>query len=136
MRQTILFLFLIIVTTTSAQYLPQTEGKRMQYGVTIDFGKAYVSGICIMMMEQQTVKSSIVNEFGISAIDFTYTPQSNKVRIVNVMSKLNKWYIKRTLKHDLRCLMQRMNNGQLSYRNDKRNITYTLSPLHENDSIQ
>lgn len=134
MWKTILFLLLFMASVANAQHLPQTDGDSKQYGVTIDFGKAYLSGICIMMMENNVIKASIVNEFGISAVDFTYDTTKDKLCIVNVMQQLNKWYIKRTLKHDLRYLIEGMYDGQLSYINNKRNITYTLSPLQDNGS--
>ena len=106
---------------------------RMRYNVQIDFKKAYISGICIMQHDDDTVKASIVNEFGVSALDFTYDTQRQKVKIVNLMPKMNHWYIRRVLKRDLKQVMPQLLQKQdvTTYTNDKYNIRYTFTPANE-----
>lgn len=84
-----------------------------------------------MLHEDGVVKSSIVNEFGVSALDFTYHPVSHKVKIISVMGKLNKWYIKRLLKRDLKQVMTRLPMGMNVYEDTKYGIKYTFLPFDE-----
>lgn len=126
-----LLLVLTGIEECAAQGLPVNNGDRMNYGIQIDIKNAYISGVCIMLRDQDMIKSSVVNEFGVSAIDFCYNPKKEKVKIIDVIGKLNKWYIKRMLKHDLQKLMSGLNTGSLSYKNERFNISYTLSAISE-----
>ena len=128
-RYILLFITLLTLSlAVQAQSLLPGEGERVRYGMQIDFKKAYVSGVCVMLGDEGAVKASLVNEFGVSAIDFIYYPQRNKVKIVSVISQLNKWYIRMMLRRDLRALMHEMEKGNLSYANEKYHITYNLQP--------
>lgn len=99
------------------------------YSIEIDLGRAYVSGICILAPNEDGLKGSIFNEFGVSAMDFTYTASRDKVKINSLLGKLNKWYIRRMLQGDLRELLHNIARGQYSYHNARRNIYYTFSPI-------
>ena len=121
--------FAFCLLLAEAQTLPSNEGERARYGVQIDVKKAYISGICGMLFEDGKLKASVVNEFGLSAMDFEYNPQKDKVKIINVIKKLDHWYIKRILKRDLRILMHKLRQGINKYENTKYEITYTFQPL-------
>jgi len=108
-------------------------GSHSKYNVQIDFKKAYISGICIMLDEDDMVKASIVNEFGVSALDFTYNKQKKKVKIISVMSKLDHWYIRRVLKADLKNVMVLLPQGINTYNDEKFNIRYTFNPINETE---
>lgn len=95
--------------------------------------RGYVSGICILLRDGQQIKGSIFNEFGISAIDFSYDEQRDKVKLYEVVKMLNRWYIKRVLRRDLRELIHQMQQGKTEYTDIKHNISFKLSPL--NDTI-
>ena len=95
----------------------------------IDVKKAYISGICGMMFEDGKLKASVVNEFGLSAMDFEYNPQKDKVGIINIIKKLDHWYIKRVLKRDLRILLHNLEHGIYKHENAKYEITYIFQPL-------
>ena len=95
----------------------------------IDVKKAYVSGICGMLFEDGKLKASVVNEFGLSAMDFEYNPQKDKVKIINIIKKLDHWYIKRVLKRDLRILLHNLEHGIYKHENAKHEITYIFQPL-------
>lgn len=123
-----LVLLLVGVQRSMAQQFPPTEGNRLRYNVLIDIKKAYISGVCLMLTEEGVVKASIVNEFGVSAMDFTYSPEKDKVKIVSVMSKLNKWYIRKLLKKDLREVMHCLKEGKTHYDDVKFSISYTFTP--------
>ena len=112
-----------------AQTLPSSEGERARYSVQIDVKKAYISGICGMLFEEGKLKASVVNEFGFSAMDFEYDPQKDKVKIINIVKKLDHWYIKRVLKCDLRILIHNLRQGIYKHENTKYEITYSFQPL-------
>ena len=109
--------------------LPQQNGDRERYDVQIDIKKAYISGICVMLKEDDVIKASVINEFGVSATDFTYA--NDKITLVNLMKQLDKWYIRRTLRKDLRNVMHNLQEGKEKYENTKYNITYNFSLQHQ-----
>ena len=110
---------------------PSANGDRARYNVQMDFKKAYISGICIMLMEDDIIKASVVNEFGVSALDVTYNPAKQKVKILKVMGNMNKWYIKKVLKKDLKQVMTNLPLGNNTYEDTKYSIKYTFDPLDE-----
>lgn len=69
--------FAFCLLLVEAQTLPLDEGERARYSVQIDVKKAYISGICGMLFEDGKLKASVVNEFGLSAMDFEYNPQKD-----------------------------------------------------------
>ena len=121
--------FTFCLLLAEAQSLPSNEGERARYSVQIDVKKAYISGICGMLFEDGKLKASVVNEFGLSAMDFEYNPQKDKVKIINVIKKLDHWYIKRILKRDLRILIHNLRQGIYKHENTKYEITYNFQPL-------
>ena len=127
-----LFLFQLSIFNcqlAKAQTLPSSEGERARYSVQIDVKKAYISGICGMLFDEGKLKASVVNEFGFSAMDFEYDTQKDKVKIINIVKKLDHWYIKRVLKRDLRILIHNLRQGIYKHENTKYEITYTFQPL-------
>lgn len=116
-----------------------------RYACRIETSKSFITGILITKVQNENIVGCLVNEFGVSAIDFSFDRNKDKLKLIHVISFLNKWYIKRTLKTDLRfCLHQLFDiplKGKQKYRikqtgdtisilNDKRNIKYTFSPLN------
>jgi hypothetical protein len=86
---------------------------------------------------------TVVNEFGINAFDFVYNKEKQEVKLIDVISFIDKWYIKKALKEDLEALLslneKKDKNKEITKQeddtiilNDKRyKITYTLTPLVE-----
>ena len=134
-KRVLLFLaILLCANSLSAQkLLPVGEGERKQFSAYIEMPRGYVSGICILLRDGQQIKGSIFNEFGISAIDFSYDEQRDKVKLYEVVKMLNRWYIKRVIRRDLRELIHQMQQGKPEYTDIKHNISFKLSPL--NDTI-
>ena len=78
------YLLVLLLLSVSSELFsqvpfPHKDGERARYDVKIDIKKAYISGVCMMVMDEGIVKASIVNEFGLSAVDFTYNPTKDKV---------------------------------------------------------
>lgn len=113
----------------SAQTLscyPNEIGQTMAYDAMIETGNGYVSGICIIANDGEEVKGGIFNEFGLSALDFSYDVKKDKVKLNNIISFLDKWYIRKVLRKDLRRLLHAMQEGKTEYRNTRYGINYKL----------
>lgn len=140
MKRFLLFLsFLSAVICGYAQLPAQTR-----YGFSMESPKATLSGVAIFVENGDTIKGSLINEFGISAMDFQYLKTKDKIQLVNVIQFLNKWYIKPTLKNDIKqCLYvlfpdipgRRIKHEILesdsarTIINTKRNIKYSFYPI-------
>lgn len=120
----------------SQSLLPSPSGETLRYDASIELPRGYLSGVCIMRRDSTALKGSIVNEFGISAMDFIYDERKDRVRLLSVMKMLDRWYIRRTLRKDLRRLIQAMNGGKDEYRNERRRITYRFTPMADSLNIQ
>ena len=121
-------------TSLAAQVFPSSEGERMRYTAYIEMPKAYLSGICILWHNGDVVRGSLFNEFGVTALDFTYYIYKEKVKLHDVMAQMDKWYIRRVLKKDLRQLMLQLQQGKTTYENQRQHITYQLTPIaHETE---
>ncbi len=122
---------LLLCLAAHAASFPTADGERARYDAAIEMGRGYVSGVCILVADGDEVKGCLVNEFGISALDFIYNPQTKKVKLVHVIKLLDKWYIRRTLRSDLAKVMQNLAEGIMTYRNEKRKIDYKFTILQD-----
>lgn len=109
--------------------LPLHEGESIRYDAYIEMPHAYISGICILLNDGQVIKGSLINEFGLTAIDFIYYPKKEKVKLCSVFGAMDKWYIHRVLRKDLAQLLQCLKQGETQYINKRRNITYNFKPV-------
>ncbi len=115
-----------------------------RYAFQLETSKAAITGICIAREDAETITGSMVNEFGISAISFVYNKQKDKVKLLNVISFLNKWYIKMVLKNDIKVCIHTIYNipskqsknygveveeDKVVITNNKRHLKYTFTPL-------
>lgn len=129
-----------------AQDMPSdsTAMPTQRYVFQIDTGKAGITGILIMRQDEDAVRGCMINEFGVSALDFVYSRKSRKVKLLSVVSFLDKWYIRPVLRKDLACCVQELlgipftpaKNYSIEHTNDntvilnrKRHLKYTFSPL-------
>lgn len=149
MRLFFLFLSSLLAFSTAnatATTLPTDSATQdnPRYTFQIETPKGYVSGIMITDDRGDELIGSMVNEFGVSALDFAYSRDKDKVRILNAISFLNKWYIKRVLSKDIRFCLHIIGNdtqktdknyevtetdNTVTVLNKKRKIKYTFSPL-------
>lgn len=119
----------------------------------IETSNGFVSGILLVSEDDENINGSMINEFGVSAIDFSYSKIKQKVKLLSVISFLDKWYIKQVLKNDIKfCLhmlydvpFKKKHNYEVVHTVDsitilniKRHLKYTFSPLtistNEDDS--
>lgn len=129
---------------SAADYLLPLAG-RQQYQVAIEVRGVCLTGVCIVLTDDEGCRGAIVNEFGFHALDFTLTTNRAKVKLLNVMPNLNRWYIKRVVRTDLRFLFNATQDGQQKGRrtvttepdgtvtlvNDKYNLKYSLKRIDE-----
>ncbi len=108
---------------------PSVEGERARYAVYIELPRSYISGVCILLHDGTEVKGSLFNEFGISAMDFVYRPKKDKVKLLSVQKMLDKWYIRKRLKRDLRELIHVLQQGGSRYVDEKYHITFQFNPM-------
>jgi hypothetical protein len=105
-----------------------TWGQR--FSTFIETPRASISGICVLVTDSSEVCGSLFNEFGITALDFTYLPSKNKVRLHSVMSALDHWYIRRILRRDLRQIIPNLLGAPSQSFNLKiSQISYSFTPL-------
>lgn len=115
-----------------------------RYSVTIDTPKAHVSGIMILREDGHNVTGSMINEFGVSAMDFIFSKTSGGITLVNVARFLDKWYIRKTLEADIAYCMHvlygldprprkhiSVTPGQTTttVTNRRRNLIYSFTPF-------
>ena len=132
MRSCLLFISLLLSVLTSRLYAQTTfpaDGESIRFTAYIEMEKGYVSGICILHRDGDTVHGSLFNEFGITALDFTYRLERKKVKLHTVMPMMNKWYIRKVLKKDLRQLMTGLQNGETTWKDERYHIECQLTPL-------
>lgn len=148
MRVYLLFLSLLCsVLTCSAELTTDTVGNPKsvrRYSYEISMEKGHITGIMITKCDDGAIIGTLVNEFGVSALSFVYDAKKHRMQLKDVMSMLDKWYIKRVLKADLTfCLhilydipYTKKNNyilsvkePEISITNPKRKLTYTFKPL-------
>lgn len=120
---------MLVLRVTAQTTFPMSNGDRIKYSAAIEMEKGYLSGVCMLLNSDGKIKGSFFNEFGVSAMDFTYDSRKQKTKLHNVISMLNKWYIRRVLKKDLSALMQCLRDGKTSYRDERYNINYNFIPL-------
>ena len=116
--------------------LPSADGQESLYNVRIEMEKGGMTGVCMMLRDSTGLHGSVVNEFGVGLMSFSYTFGNDKVRLHSVFGKMDKWYIRRTLRRDLRRLLHAMGDGEATYTNDRRGIGYSFTPINEDDTAR
>lgn len=112
------------------------QSDTLRLSVQLTFRKAVVTGLCVMVAsDKDETVGSVINEFGLKAFDFVYNKQRNKLKLENVTPALDKWYIRRVLRHDMRYIVPILiEAGECEYNNTKRGIEYVFKPLKQYDN--
>ena len=108
---------------------PYTEGERSQYSAYIEMSRGYLSGVLVLLREEGAVKGCLFNEFGLTALDFTFYPERQKVKLNHVIEFMDHWYIRRIIRKDISQIMICLQKGETTYINKHRNITYQFTPI-------
>ena len=123
-----------LCTTADAQsLLPQSVGEKARFSALIEMPKGYMSGICVLLCDGDIIKGSMFNDFGITYMDFTYSQQKDKVKLLSVQKMMDKWYIRKILRRDLRQLFHAMQEGRGEYHDEKFKMLFRFTPLTEDE---
>lgn len=128
--------FLLPIVAVGQGLLPRVDGQERLYNVRIEMEKGGMTGVCMMLCDSTGLHGNVINEFGVGLLSFTYEPERDKVRLHSVYGKMDKWYIRRTLRRDLRRLVHAMRDGSATYTNDRRGIRYAFTPINEDDTAR
>ena len=121
-------------TSAEAQsLLPQTAGEKARFSALIEMPKGYMSGICVLLCDGDIIKGSMFNDFGITFMDFSYSMQKDKVKLLSVQKMMDKWYIRKLLRCDLRQLFHAMQEGREEYRDEKYKMLFRFVPLTDDE---
>lgn len=132
----------------------ETASHLQRYAFEISLQRGHITGILVTRTVNDEIIGTMVNEFGVTALSFVYNVKKNKIKLIDVLPMLNKWYIKQVLKNDLKYCVDIIyalpakkkknyvvgeSGGCMSVTNSKRKITYTfrpISPIGEADVIE
>lgn len=129
----------------SSDSLFSFQGNTLKYNMSIQRKEMNITGICMMRRTGNDIIGSVVNEFGIKAFDFDYNIDKKKVKLNNVVGFINKWYIRKIIKGDLKYLfsygknMEKDKNRDLiigadksiEMDNNKFHLKYVFTPLND-----
>lgn len=110
-------------------------GVKEKFATTIELPNGYLSGISVIKRETLCYRGVLFNEFGITALEFTYDPYKKKIRFAQLIAMLNKWYIRRLLKKDLCYVMENLFRGISTYKNEKYHIIYQFSLMDNKPEV-
>jgi hypothetical protein len=89
------------------------------YRLRIKTPQVEMSGVMMVKYMDNEWRGSLINEFGVKAFDFIVKKQ--KCRLLNTVSLLNRWYIRKTIERDLFFLFGKALQGEVE---KGRRITY------------
>ena len=111
------------------------------YNLEMDLRGHSITGITVMQQEQEELRGTVVNQMGLKAFDFIYNDTKQKVELHNVIKMMNRWYIRRVLRRDLRFLFSHSSSANdrnhalvitsdtVRLQNTRQNINYLFTPL-------
>ena len=138
------FLLINLLALLSVLPCSAQEAAGSEYTFFMQARGQEITGICMVSQspDGQTT-GTIVNEFGLKAFDFMIN--NGKVKIINVIKPLNRWYIRKVLKKDFGFAFQYIpqgkdltigkrritfrENGDIAVDNDRYNIHYVFTPI-------
>jgi hypothetical protein len=106
-----------------------------RFKLTVTTEKANITGIMPVKFMDGVWKGSLINEFGVKVFDFVSTPK--KCRLINVISFIDRWYIRKMIADDLQLLLEIDKPAYKAYRQAKRDIRRdTLKITHKSSVIR
>lgn len=135
MKRVISLLLVAALSATLAFARTEEVGRSFTYESEVSFGKGSFSGICTVEENEGSITGVFVNEFGITAFSFEYNKSAKRVKLLNIIDFLDKWYIRKTLRKDLRAIAPALADpstpifGEIEYTNIRRKIEYRFKLL-------
>lgn len=150
MKPFLLFLSIFIFSIANYGQTDQIYTEKQvskKYGFNLNYKGGGLSGFMLLSDRDDYVAGSIVNEFGFSAVDFLYQKKTDKVKLLSIIKFLDKWYIRPTLRNDIREIVchlygyqcKRNKNIEINESYDstimiidkKRGLSYIIRPFGE-----
>ena len=93
-------------TSENHFWLPQLRDsvQMNRYRIAMSKDNMNISGIWVVMNVDGEWRGTMVNEFGMKMFDFTCNAKNCK--LLNVVSVINKWHIRRTIANDLQFILE------------------------------
>ena len=144
-------ILLSFVFQTKAKVLVDSLDRSEKYNFELSTEKGYLSGILILSQEGDVINGCRFNEFGVTAMGFTYDISKDKLKLLHVIKFLDKWYIKRVISKDIKACIKTLwgmplkpeKNIEVSVSpnetvvyNKKRKIRYIYSPMQESNDTK
>lgn len=148
-------LFLLSLSLLLTALCATAQSAADRHSFQVQMGAGSLSGILLMRADSTAVTGSMINEFGISAVNFTYRLPRHDVKLLSVIGFLDKWYIRRVLRRDLALCVEllrglpasksrgnytiTLSGDTTTVTNRRRHITYKFAPLntpHSNDASE
>lgn len=140
-------LLALALSAFAGDYLLPLEG-RQEFSVAIQTRGAEITGICIVKTDETGTKGAIVNEFGVHALDFTLTADRRKVKLLNVMPVMNRWYVRKVVRKDLKYLFSATESpqskgprrveseadGSVTLENTRYKLKYSFKPINREEN--
>ena len=144
-----LFLSLVGIAVAGAR-TPGVERRAFE----IELERGHISGILVTRADDSRIVGTMVNEFGVTALSFVYHRSKDKIELMDVLKMLDKWYIKKVLRNDLKYCVRILNgmpvknnrnyivesvDGKVSVTNSKRKIRYSFEIIEadtENETTE
>ena len=137
-------LLLAVASARAGEWLVRLDG-RQQFAVNITMRGIQLSGICIVKTDEEGSRGAIVNEFGFHALDFTISADRRKVKLLNVLPQMDRWYVKRVVRGDLKHLFSATeagrqkgrrvvsvdDEGTVTLKNERYKLTYSLKKIED-----
>ena len=147
MRRCFLLINLLVLLSVLPCHAQETAGDSVvgsEYTFFMQARGQEITGICMVSQSPNgKTTGTIVNEFGVKAFDFIIN--KGKVKIINVIKPLDRWYIRKVLKKDFGFAFQHIRegkdisvgkrritfreNGDIAIDNDRYNIHYVFTPI-------
>jgi len=80
----------------------RSDEQRNSYRIVLKTPDNSITGLCILKKTEDEWRGSLINEMGAKAFDFKITDE--QCVLLNVISLMDKWYIKKTVAADLHFL--------------------------------
>lgn len=77
----------------------RSETEKNSYRIVLKMPDNNITGLCILKKDNDGWRGTLINEMGAKAFDFIVTDE--KCELLNVISMIDKWYVKKTVAADL-----------------------------------
>lgn len=99
------------------------------WSAQITMPRGSLSGLCVVRVERDSLIGAMINEFGVQAFDFHYERVSQKLRLQHLIPPLNRFFLRRIIKRDVRTFAPYFATGRAFVHENRHGIHYEFSPL-------